>query len=159
VIGGSRAFLRRSTSAGASPASSPAPARFHSALSVREQSAGRRITLPGAQVINICLNAVEVSRPFFITFLGERYGWCHATDPDGQLFQQTLDNGMKNFPWIKDYQDRSVTELEIMEAFLYKTEQGPRPVAATAASAESASRAAAEEGDGQESFAGEGVSG
>ena len=47
------------------------------------------------QVINICLGAVEESRPFFITFLGERYGWCHATDTDGVLYQQTLDNGVR----------------------------------------------------------------
>ena len=78
------------------------------------------------QVINICLNAVERSRPFFITCLGERYGWSRGPEKgqDGhdELYQRTLDNAKEHFPWIADYEDRAVTELEIMQAFLYNTE-------------------------------------
>ena len=31
--------------------------------------------LEEGQVVNICLGTVEISRPFFVTCLGERYGW------------------------------------------------------------------------------------
>ena len=78
------------------------------------------------QVINICLNACDGSAPFFITCLGERYGWNRGPPPgeDGhdELYQRTLDNAKVSFPWIADYEDRAVTELEIMQAFLYNTE-------------------------------------
>ena len=80
------------------------------------------------QVINICLNACENSRPFFITCLGERYGWQRGPPPGeeghDELYQRTLEEGKRNFPWIADYEDRAVTELEIMQAFLHASEQG-----------------------------------
>ena len=83
------------------------------------------------QVINICLNACENSRPFFITCLGERYGWQRGPPPGeeghDELYQRTLEEGKRNFPWIADYEDRAVTELEIMQAFLHDAENG-RPV-------------------------------
>ena len=84
--------------------------------------------LQDGQVINICLNTVEVSRPFFVTCLGERYGWQRGP-PKGEpghdeMYQKQLDRGKETFPWIGDYEDRAVTELEIMQAFLHDTENG-----------------------------------
>jgi nephrocystin-3 len=84
--------------------------------------------LQDGQVINICLNTVETSRPFFITCLGERYGWQRGP-PKGEeghdeMYQKQLDRGKEAFPWIADYEDRAVTELEIMQAFLHDSEEG-----------------------------------
>ena len=84
--------------------------------------------LQDGQVINICLNTVEISRPFFITCLGERYGWQRGP-PKGEdghdaMYQKQLDVAKESFPWIADYEDRAVTELEIMQAFLHDCEEG-----------------------------------
>lgn len=84
--------------------------------------------LQDGQVINICLNTVETSRPFFITCLGERYGWQRGS-PKGEeghdeVYQKQLDRAKASFPWIADYEDRAVTELEIMQAFLHDFESG-----------------------------------
>ena len=90
--------------------------------------------LEEGQVVNICLGTVEISRPFFVTCLGERYGWQRGP-PVGEeghdaMYQKQLDCGKENFPWIADYEDRAVTELEIMQAFLHDAENG-RPVDTT----------------------------
>ena len=70
--------------------------------------------LQEGQVINICLGTVEISRPFFVTCLGERYGWQRGP-PVGEeghdaMYQKQLDCGKENFPWIADYEDRAVTD-------------------------------------------------
>jgi hypothetical protein len=78
------------------------------------------------QTIKICLNEVDLSRPFFITMLGERYGWCHAgTQQAGdQMLSKTFKLARGTYPWLSEYEDRSVTELEILHAFLHDTEKG-----------------------------------
>jgi tetratricopeptide (TPR) repeat protein len=56
-------------------------------------------------VVELCLQQVEASRPYFLGLLGGRYGWRpEAFEPDTS----------EKFPWIKDYAGRSVTELEII---------------------------------------------
>lgn len=62
-------------------------------------------------VIQVCLKEIQDCKPFFIAFLGERYGWV----PDSQ----TKEKGC-SFMTDEDYrlicqaQDISVTEMEIM---------------------------------------------
>ena len=78
------------------------------------------------QTISICLSEVDRSRPFFIAMLGERYGWCHGGTQDAgdQTLSKTFKLAEESWPWLTDYEDRSVTELEILHAFLHDVETG-----------------------------------
>jgi hypothetical protein len=66
------------------------------------------------EVISICLDEIEKCRPFFICLLGNRYGWIPDTIPDDVLTKH---------PWLANFKDRSVTELEIQ----YGALQQPDP--------------------------------
>ena len=61
------------------------------------------------EVIPICLNEIDNSRPFFIGILGDRYGWI----PD-QLQEELL----LRYPWLQNYEKISVTEMEIRHGVL-----------------------------------------
>ena len=66
-----------------------------------------------AQVLNICLN--ELSRSdILVGFFGQRYGW-HGTDD--QILQMNFDNVTGKFPWVNEFRDRSVTEIEFLHGF------------------------------------------
>src|ERR1022692_2464451 len=56
------------------------------------------------KVIGLCLQQVDECRPFFLAFLGHRYGWVPGT---------VSDETRKHFPFIDKYPNVSVTELEI----------------------------------------------
>ena len=62
------------------------------------------------KVIEICINEIDKSRPFFIGILGDRYGWI----PNEQeiIRQQRL---FEQFPWLKDdiYNGLSITDIEM----------------------------------------------
>ena len=62
------------------------------------------------KVIEVCLNQVEETRPFFIGLIGDRYGWCPIqADIAGN---QRLRNA---YPWVEDLiqQGLSITEIEM----------------------------------------------
>jgi tetratricopeptide (TPR) repeat protein len=61
------------------------------------------------KVLPICLARVDNCRPFFVGLLGERYGWV-SDAIDEELIEQQ--------PWLSQYRDRSVTELEILHGAL-----------------------------------------
>ncbi|HAF61903.1 MAG TPA: hypothetical protein DCK95_06210 [Anaerolineaceae bacterium] len=61
------------------------------------------------QVLPICLEEIQRCKPYFIGLLGERYGWVPDT-LDPQLIERE--------PWLKEHQERSVTELEILHGVL-----------------------------------------
>jgi nephrocystin-3 len=61
------------------------------------------------QVLPICLAEIDNSRPYFIGILGERYGWVPDEIPP-ELVEE--------MPWLADYGDRSVTEIEILHGVL-----------------------------------------
>ena len=65
------------------------------------------------EVLSICLAEIENCRPYFIGLLGERYG----TVPD--KIDPTL---VEDHAWIKQYQHRSVTELEILHGVFNEPE-------------------------------------
>jgi len=46
-----------------------------------------------------------------------RYGWSHAEGKD-ELLKKTFGKASVDFPWVKAFQDRSITELEIRHAVL-----------------------------------------
>jgi tetratricopeptide (TPR) repeat protein len=61
------------------------------------------------KVLPICLAEIQNCRPFFIGLLGERYGWI----PD-EVPQQVIEEE----PWLAAFQNRSVTEIEIVHGVL-----------------------------------------
>ena len=60
-------------------------------------------------VLPICLREIELSRPFFIGLLGERYGWIPPELPEDLVRQHT---------WLERSRGRSVTELEMLHGVL-----------------------------------------
>lgn len=71
------------------------------------------------KVIEICLNEIEHSRPFFIGLLGNRYGWC---PPQEELQKNALLR--ERYDWIEGdiAEGRSVTEMEIQYGVLRNPE-------------------------------------
>ena len=67
------------------------------------------------KVIEICLNEIENSHPFFIGLLGDRYGW----QPDVKEIEKNL-NLKERYPWIiEDLKSGlSVTEMEMQYGVL-----------------------------------------
>ena len=67
-----------------------------------------------ANTVSICLH--EVARcDLFVGFFGARYGWHGASD---SALQQAVDKALPQHPWLDNYRDRSVTEMEFLEARL-----------------------------------------
>eukprot|EP01125_Pyxidicula_operculata_P016146 TRINITY_DN552_c0_g1_i1.p1 TRINITY_DN552_c0_g1~~TRINITY_DN552_c0_g1_i1.p1 ORF type:complete len:1462 (+),score=367.44 TRINITY_DN552_c0_g1_i1:741-5126(+) len=73
--------------------------------------------------ISICLNEIDRCRPYFVSMLGGRYGWAQplGSGPRDKLLEKTFANAMSanvEYSWLKKYDDRSITELEIRHAVL-----------------------------------------
>jgi len=64
------------------------------------------------KVLPICLAEVDRSRPWFMGFIGERYGWVPAPEQfDPAIVQEQ--------PWLDEHRGgKSVTELEILHGVL-----------------------------------------
>ncbi|MBQ8939475.1 MAG: DUF4062 domain-containing protein [Paludibacteraceae bacterium] len=62
------------------------------------------------KVIEICLNQIEDTRPFFIGLIGDRYGWC-PIEADIASNQRLLNA----YPWVKESiaSGLSMTEIEM----------------------------------------------
>ena len=71
------------------------------------------------KVIEICLNEIDKSRPFFIGMIGQRYGWIPPYESTSG-FKRMLGN----YNWIgKDIEDGlSVTEMEVQYGVLRNPE-------------------------------------
>lgn len=67
------------------------------------------------RVIEICLQEIDKSRPFFVGMLGERYGWVPGPE-EYEKHTRILDL----YPWVKDDVETglSVTEMEIQYGVL-----------------------------------------
>jgi WD40 repeat protein len=64
-------------------------------------------------VVNVCLNRIDECRPFFLCFLGQRYGWVpERKDVSPETFQK--------FPGLEETMNRgaSVTELEVLHSII-----------------------------------------
>jgi hypothetical protein len=66
------------------------------------------------KVLPICLAEIDRARPYFMGFIGERYGWI----PMGDFYpSDVLDD--PDLGWVKDHiGGKSVTDLEILHAVL-----------------------------------------
>ncbi len=64
--------------------------------------------------VNVCLDRIDYCRPFFLCFLGQRYGWIPQYPED--ISEETV----KTYPGLKDAitKGASVTELEILHSVL-----------------------------------------
>eukprot|EP01105_Mastigella_eilhardi_P027734 TRINITY_DN8715_c0_g3_i1.p1 TRINITY_DN8715_c0_g3~~TRINITY_DN8715_c0_g3_i1.p1 ORF type:complete len:1056 (-),score=242.25 TRINITY_DN8715_c0_g3_i1:18-3134(-) len=68
-----------------------------------------------ATMLLMCLREVEKSN-VFVGLLGERYGWSITTEGDtshNDLLTRSLEIAAREFPWVNEYRDRSVSELEM----------------------------------------------
>jgi len=71
-----------------------------------------------AATLLMCLREIEKCN-IFIGLYGERYGICLSsksyTNPTkaDENFKRNIDFASKEYPWIKDFQDRSLTEIEM----------------------------------------------
>lgn len=61
------------------------------------------------KVLDIVLDEIDCSRPFFVAILGERYGSVPDKVPEEAEFAH---------PWLRDYPDHSLTALEIIHGVL-----------------------------------------
>jgi hypothetical protein len=59
------------------------------------------------KVIGLCLEQVDECRPFFLAFIGHRYGWVPAQVPP---------ETQQRFPFVQQLPGVSVTELELRHA-------------------------------------------
>ncbi|XP_041377326.1 TPR repeat-containing protein DDB_G0287407-like [Gigantopelta aegis] len=69
------------------------------------------------QVLNICLREIDRS-DIFVGFFGQRYGWHSAHGASHGLLEKNFDNAVINYPWVEDYWDRSMTEVEFHHGHL-----------------------------------------
>ncbi|XP_071479087.1 TPR repeat-containing protein DDB_G0287407-like [Diadema antillarum] len=74
-----------------------------------------------AATITICLRELDRS-DMIVGFFGQRYGWHGSQD---EFLQKTFDHAVPRYPWLDQYRDRSVTELEFLHGHLNKP--GTRP--------------------------------
>eukprot|EP00741_Cyanophora_paradoxa_P015796 tig00020904_g15251.t1 len=66
----------------------------------------------------LCLREVDRST-HFVGLLKARYGWhlrpdAPADDKDNALFRLNLGRAGEEFPWVQEWQDRSVTEIGLL---------------------------------------------
>jgi len=61
------------------------------------------------EILPICLEEIDNSRPFFIGLLGERYGWVPTHIPADLL---------RKHSWLSEHWGKSITELEIVHGAL-----------------------------------------
>ena len=68
------------------------------------------------KVIDICIDEIERSHPFFVGLLGDRYGWAPAESSDSDWSTVVSDKNK----WVADLirQGKSITEIEIMHGVL-----------------------------------------
>ena len=64
------------------------------------------------KVLPICLEEIKRARPYFICFLGERYGWV----PEESEYDLAL---IAREPWLEEHRGgKSVTEMEVLHGVL-----------------------------------------
>ncbi|RKZ41964.1 MAG: hypothetical protein DRQ49_03510 [Gammaproteobacteria bacterium] len=56
----------------------------------------------------VCLGRIDDGRPYFLGLLGERYG--------SAMYPEQIPIACDRYPWVEKYQERSITELEVLHA-------------------------------------------
>jgi tetratricopeptide (TPR) repeat protein len=75
------------------------------------------------KTVDICLQEIKKTTPFFIGLLGKRYGWAPA-----EKDMQSIESGttvLEEYPWINAELDKgtSITEIEIQQGVLRAEEK------------------------------------
>eukprot|EP01089_Gocevia_fonbrunei_P013362 TRINITY_DN3415_c0_g1_i1.p1 TRINITY_DN3415_c0_g1~~TRINITY_DN3415_c0_g1_i1.p1 ORF type:complete len:461 (+),score=71.39 TRINITY_DN3415_c0_g1_i1:20-1402(+) len=82
-----------------------------------------------AATLLMCLREIEKCNAF-IGMWGERYGWCTSekgkTRQD-ELLKRAIEVAEKEFPWISEYTNRSVTEIEMRMVLNHKHSGSQKP--------------------------------
>ena len=72
------------------------------------------------KVLPICLGEIDRARPYFMGFIGDRYGWV----PEGSQYPAGI---VEREPWLQEHQGgKSVTELEMLHGVLNNPEMAGR---------------------------------
>ena len=72
------------------------------------------------KVLPICLGEIDRARPYFMGFIGDRYGWV----PEGSQYPAGI---VEREPWLKEHAGgKSVTELEMLHGVLNNPEMDGR---------------------------------
>ena len=72
------------------------------------------------KVLPICLAEIDRARPYFMGFIGERYGWV----PEESEYPEVV---VEREPWLEEHQGgKSVTELEMLHGVLNNPEMAGR---------------------------------
>ncbi|KAH3742581.1 Tetratricopeptide repeat protein [Pelomyxa schiedti] len=82
-----------------------------------------------ATMLLMCLREVEKSN-VFLGLYGERYGWAISNEGDtsnNDLLSRSFDLAAREFPWINEFRDRSVTELEMRMLLGHKYDGSTKP--------------------------------
>jgi nephrocystin-3 len=58
--------------------------------------------------VPVCLARIDEGRPYFLGLLGERYG--------SAMKSEQIPVACDQYPWVEEYKDKSITELEILHA-------------------------------------------
>ena len=61
------------------------------------------------RVLELCLQQIDECRPYFIGLLGQRYGWVPIELPE---------SAVRAYGWIRNQEQKSITELEIQHGIL-----------------------------------------
>ncbi|MDR0864567.1 MAG: DUF6483 family protein [Candidatus Symbiothrix sp.] len=74
------------------------------------------------RTVEICLEEIENTHPFFIGILGERYGWTLTEEEQALMKANT--RVFETYPWITDMLSKgtSITEIEIQHGVLRSDE-------------------------------------
>ena len=76
------------------------------------------------KVLGMCMDSIDNAHPFFICFLGDRYGWAPSEELWLDFYKRLNQQQQEK---IKDCKDLSVTEMEIRYA-LANIQQSPKCV-------------------------------
>eukprot|EP00741_Cyanophora_paradoxa_P011325 tig00020554_g10938.t1 len=64
-------------------------------------------------VVRLCLREVAKC-DYFVAFLKDRYGWCRPPNTSDASYDKSVELALDEFPWLRDCDGRSVTEMEIL---------------------------------------------
>jgi tetratricopeptide (TPR) repeat protein len=74
----------------------------------------------GGKVLDLCLTEIDKCRPYFVGILGQRYGWSQQSSSiTDRTLSATFEDAAVKHPWVESYQDRSITEVEMLYGALF----------------------------------------
>lgn len=65
----------------------------------------------GGRALSTCLREVDLCRPYFVSILGERYGW--AASQKDEVFEKNIQLALETFPWVEYVADRATSSLPL----------------------------------------------